>query len=69
MKIKSTLLALLAGATLVAAACGGSTASPSPSAAAGTICEKAIAAGEAETTLLGFVCKQGVVRKIGRAHV
>ena len=61
MKIKSTLLALLTGAALVAGACGAS-ASPSPSAAAGTICEKAIAAGEAETTLLGFVCKQGEVR-------
>ena len=62
MKIKSTLLALLAGAAIVVGACGGSTASPSPSAAAGTICEKAIAAGEAESTLLGFVCKQGEVR-------
>ena len=62
MKIKSTLLALLAGAAIVVGACGGSTASPSASAAAGTICEKAIAAGEAETTLLGFVCKEGVVR-------
>jgi polar amino acid transport system substrate-binding protein len=61
MKIKSTLLALLTGAALVVGACGAS-ASPSPSAAAGTICEKAIAAGEAETTLLGFVCKQGEVR-------
>lgn len=61
MKIKSTLLALLTGAALVAGACGAS-ASPSPSAAAGTYCEKAVAAGEAETTLLGFVCKQGVVR-------
>ncbi len=61
MKIQSTLLALLTGAALVAGACGAS-ASPSPSAAAGTICEKAIAAGEAETTLLGFVCKQGEVR-------
>jgi len=61
MKIKSTLLALLTGAALVAGACGAS-ASPSPIAAAGTVCEKAIAAGEAETTLLGFVCKQGEVR-------
>ena len=46
MKIKSTLLALLAGAAIVVGACGGSTASPSASAAAGTGCEKAIAAGE-----------------------
>lgn len=37
MKIKSTLLALLAGAALVAGACGGSTASPSASTTAGVI--------------------------------
>lgn len=62
MKIKSTLLALLTGAALVAGACGGSTASPSASAAAGTVCEKAIAAGEPETSLLGLVCKAGVIK-------
>jgi polar amino acid transport system substrate-binding protein len=62
MKIKSTLLALLTGAALVAGACGGSTASPSESAAAGTVCEKAIAAGEPATTLLGKICAAGVVK-------
>ncbi len=62
MKIKSTLLALLAGAAIVVGACGGSTASPSASAAAGTGCEKAIAAGEPETSLLGSVCKAGVIK-------
>ena len=62
MKIKSTLLALLAGAALVAGACGGSTASPSESAAAGTACEKAIAAGEPTTTLLGKICAAGVIK-------
>ena len=60
MKIKSTLLALLTGAALVAGACGGSTASPS--AAAGTVCEKAIAAGEPATTLLGKICAAGVIK-------
>ena len=62
MKIKSTLLALLTGAALVAGACGGSTASPSASAAAGTVCEKAIAAGEPETSLLGLVCGAGIIK-------
>jgi polar amino acid transport system substrate-binding protein len=62
MKIKSTLLALLAGAAIVVGACGGSTASPSASAAAGTGCEKAIAAGEPTTTLLGKICAAGVIR-------
>jgi polar amino acid transport system substrate-binding protein len=60
MKIKSTLLALLAGAAIVVGACGGSTASPS--AAAGTGCEKAIAAGEPTTTLLGKICAAGVIK-------
>ena len=62
MKIKSTLLALLAGAAIVVGACGGSTASPSASAAAGTGCEKAIAAGEPATTLLGKICAAGVIK-------
>ena len=62
MKIKSTLLALLAGAAIVVGACGGSTASPSASAAAGTGCEKAIAAGEPTTTLLGKICAAGVIK-------
>jgi len=62
MKIKSTLLALLAGAAIVVGACGGSTASPSSSAAAGTGCEKAIAAGEPTTTLLGKICAAGVIK-------
>jgi polar amino acid transport system substrate-binding protein len=62
MKIKSTLLALLAGAAIVVGACGGSTASPSPSTAAGTGCEKAIAAGEPATTLLGKICAAGVIK-------
>jgi polar amino acid transport system substrate-binding protein len=62
MKIKSTLLALLAGAAIVVGACGGSTASPSASAAAGSGCEKAIAAGEPTTTLLGKICAAGVIR-------
>ena len=62
MKIKSTLLALLAGAALVAGACGGSTASPSASTTAGTACEKAIAAGEPSTTLLGKICAAGVIK-------
>jgi len=61
MRYRSALVALLAGLAIIAAACG-SSASPSPSAAAGTVCEKALAANEPETTLLGFVCKQGVVR-------
>jgi polar amino acid transport system substrate-binding protein len=56
MKIKSTLLALLTGAALVAGACTSSTASPSASAAAGTVCEKAIAAKEPATSLLGSIC-------------
>jgi polar amino acid transport system substrate-binding protein len=60
MKIKSTLLALLAGAAIVVGACGGSTASPS--AAAGTGCEKALAAGEPTTTLLGKICAAGVIK-------
>ena len=62
MKIKSTLLALLAGAAIVVGACGGSTASPSASAAAGSGCEKAIAAGEPTTTLLGKICAAGVIK-------
>lgn len=62
MKIKSTLLALLAGAALVAGACGGSAASPSASTTAGTACEKAIAAGEPSTTLLGKICAAGVIK-------
>lgn len=62
MKIKSTLLALLAGAALVAGACGGSTASPSASTTAGTACEKAIADGEPSTTLLGKICAAGVIK-------
>ncbi|MEY4388833.1 MAG: hypothetical protein RLZZ432_552 [Chloroflexota bacterium] len=61
MRYRSALVALLAGLAIIAAACG-SSASPSPSSAAGTVCEKALAANEPETTLLGFVCKQGVVR-------
>jgi polar amino acid transport system substrate-binding protein len=60
MKIKSTLLALLAGAAIVVGACGGSAASPS--AAAGTGCEKALAAGEPTTTLLGKICAAGVIK-------
>ena len=68
MKIKSTLLALLTGAALVAGACGGSTASPSASATAGTVCEKAIAAGEPETSLLGLVCGAGII-KIATQHI
>ena len=62
MKIKSTLLALLTGAALVVGACGGSTASPSASAAAGTVCEKAIAAGEPATSLLGSICTGKVIK-------
>jgi polar amino acid transport system substrate-binding protein len=62
MKIKSTLLALLAGAAIVVGACGGSTASPGASAAAGSGCEKAIAAGEPTTTLLGKICAAGVIK-------
>jgi polar amino acid transport system substrate-binding protein len=62
MKIKSALLALLAGAALVAGACSGSTASPSPSAAAGTYCDQAKAAKEPETSLLGSICKAGVIK-------
>jgi polar amino acid transport system substrate-binding protein len=46
----------------VVGACGGSTASPSASAAAGSGCEKAIAAGEPTTTLLGKICAAGVIK-------
>jgi len=62
MKNKSTLLALLAGAALLVGACGGSTASPSPSAAAGTVCEQALAAGEPATSLLGSICTAKVIK-------
>ncbi len=62
MKIKSTLLALLAGAAIVVGACGGSAASPSASTATGTVCEQAIAAGEPATTLLGKICAAGVIK-------
>ena len=62
MKIKSTLLALLTGAALVAGACTSSTASPSASAAAGTVCEKAIAAKEPATSLLGSICTAKVIK-------
>ena len=38
------------------------TASPSPSAATGTVCDQAKAANEPATTLLGSVCKAGKIR-------
>ena len=63
MRIKSTLLALLAGAAIVAAACGSAT--PSSSAARfpeGSYCAKALALGEDITkTLLWKVCDSGKI--------
>jgi polar amino acid transport system substrate-binding protein len=61
MKRTSAFAALLVGAALVVGACG-STASPSPSAATGTVCDQAKAANEPATTLLGSVCKAGKIR-------
>jgi len=65
MRIKSALLALIAGAALVAGACGGS-ATPSASTAArfpdGSYCAKALALGEDITkTLLWKVCDAGKI--------
>ncbi len=64
MRIKSTFLALIAGAAIVAAACGGS-ATPSSSAARfpdGSYCAKSLALGEDFTkTLLWKVCDAGKI--------
>lgn len=64
MRIKSALLALIAGAAMVASACGGATPVPSGEARfpEGSYCAEALALGEDVTgTLLWKVCDAGTI--------